>query len=123
MRKLFFNISEIKKHKQYSQDGKGSSEDVRAELAVGHMGRGRRGLGRCVGVGGHSDWPAALGPAPSGLARGRCGRGELELSRAMLFVTAVLVWNVGKIAVIFLLCRTMKETERKVDSLIDTRVI
>lgn len=112
---LSFRPSKNKK-RRYSQEGKGSSDEVRAELAVGHIGRGRRGLGRCVGVGGHSDWPALV-PAPSGL--GRCGRGEL--SRAMLFVTAVLIWNKNNVVIQF--CRVYgNEANRKKNrcALIDT---
>lgn len=54
---------------------------MRDALDDGHIGKG---LGRCVGVGGHSPW---LLIPDSGLIRGLCDLGELN--RAMLLVMAV----------------------------------
>lgn len=68
--------------------GKGSSDD-NGTLDVWHNGKGRNGFGRCVGVGGHSNWFVKL---DIGLSNGLGGLGELN--SAILFVTALRDWNI-----------------------------
>ena len=64
--------------------GKGSSEGS-GTLDVWHIGNGRKGFGRCVGVGGHSN---GFVKPDTGLSNGLGGLGG-ELNNAILFVTAL----------------------------------